>query len=434
MINRVVITGLGVVAPNAIGIKDFKKALLEGRSGIKYYPELKDLGFRCQLGAIPNLNNAVKEEFIRKYSLIKLKSTGIIYGCMAGIEAWYNAGLQLIDNKKEIPDWDSGCIIGTGSSGVEAIDYGMKLVNKGDVKKMGGRTAQQAMNSGVSAYLGGILGLGNQVTTNSSAGNTGAEAILMAYNRIKYGLAKRMIAGSSESDSPYIWGAYDSMKTADAKKYALAQGYNKTPELASCPLSNRTSGFVPGSGAGALVLESLESALERNAKIYGEIVGGHINSGGQRGDGSMIVNDKDAMVRCIQKALQESKVTSSQVDLIAGQLSSNALEVNEIQSCVLALDRSDKKFPLVNSTASMIGYCFSASGAIETVAAVMQLHHDFVHPSLNAENLHPEIAAVIDASKVPKKTLRKKINVVVKISYGLGDVNACIVLKKWGGQ
>src|SRR5690606_34979260 len=149
------------------------------------------------------------------------------------------------------------------------------LLDDGQVKRLGSTVVVQTMASAVSAFLGGILGLGNQVTTNSSACTTGTEAISIGYERIQSGKAKRIAVGSCSDDGLYIWGGFDAMRVMTYK-------HNETPEQGSRPMSATASGFVPGSGAGALVLESLESALERNATIYAEVLGGHVNSGGQR--------------------------------------------------------------------------------------------------------------------------------------------------------
>jgi 3-oxoacyl-(acyl-carrier-protein) synthase len=135
------------------------------------------------------------------------------------------------------------------------------------------------MGSGVSAYVGGILGLGNQVTSNSSACSTGTEAIIDAVYRIRAGLAKRMVAGGAEGASPYTWGGFDAMRVV------LSRKFNDQPERGSRPMSASACGFVPGAGAGCLVLEELETALERGARIYGEITGAMVNCGGQRRGG-----------------------------------------------------------------------------------------------------------------------------------------------------
>jgi len=301
----------------------------------------------------------------------------------------------------------------------------IKYVDAKKTRKLGGRIAQQAMVSGVSAYLGGILGLGNQVTTNSSACSTGTEGVIMAYNSIKHGAAKRYLVGSSESSEPYVWASFDSL-------LALTRSSNEHPEKASCPMSNSSAGFVPASGAGALVIEDMDTALKRGARIYAEILGGNINSGGQRGGGSMTFGNINGIVKCINDTLQKSNITPDEIDLISGHLTSTIGDVNEINAWVKALKRSGDNFPLINSLKSMIGHCLAASGSIEAVALTLQLYHNFVHPSLNTIELNSEIASKINPLKIPKKTIQGITNKIAsKISLGFGDVNACFVLKKW---
>lgn len=425
MKDRVVITGLGVVSPNGIGVKKFSSAIRKGESGIRFIPALQDLSFRCQIGGIPALSEQDKSEFISKHRISEVFSTGITYGCMAAAEAWQDSGLPYSEESDD-PDYESGCIFGTGSNGIEATHYGIALRESGqDTRKGNPKALPQAINSAVSAFIAKILGLGNQVTSNASACNTGTEAILMAYDKIINRQATRMLVGSSESNSPYVWGPFDSM-------FATAHGFNDRPQQASRPMDKDAAGFVPSSGAGALVVESLRAARERGARIYAEILGGHINSGGQRGKGTMTIGNVNGMTRCIKNGLKSCAITPAQIDLISGHLSSTIGDVTEINAWVQALKRKGNDFPYINSMKSMIGHCLSASGSIESVAAVLQLYQGFIHPSINAEALHPEIAALIAHEKVPPRAVMDvDLNIVCKISFGFGDVNSCLVLKKY---
>ncbi|RYZ28921.1 MAG: beta-ketoacyl-[acyl-carrier-protein] synthase family protein, partial [Sphingobacteriales bacterium] len=291
MDNRVVITGMGVVAPNAIGLDAFREAIKNGISGIRRDPDLKRLDFSCQIAGKPQLPVELISNYFSNLELRNFNSSGITYGVIAGIDAWKDAGLDLL--MQEEPDWDSGTIFGTGTSGIDRFREAIYKTDDMQVRRLGSTVVAQTMASGVSAYLGGKLGLGNQVTTNSSACITGAESILMAYERINSGRAVRMLAGSTSDSGPYIWGGFDAMKVCTYK-------HNDNPEAGSRPMSASASGFVPSSGAGALVLESLESALARGARIYAEVLGGHVNSGGQRGTGSMTAPNSTAVQRCIK--------------------------------------------------------------------------------------------------------------------------------------
>lgn len=196
-------------------------------------------------------------------------------------------------------------------------------------------------------------------------------------------------------------------------------------------MSASASGFVPGSGAGALLLESLDSALERGARIYAEVAGGYVNSGGQRGSGSMTAPNSEAVQRCIRGALQDAHISAAEIDAINGHLTATAKDALEIQNWTLALERAGADFPDINSLKSLTGHCLSAAGSIECVASVLQVKEDFVFANRNCEDPHPEITNFICSTKIPQTLVKKKVNVVAKASFGFGDVNACILFKKY---
>ena len=421
MRNRVVITGLGVAAPNAVGVPAFSTAIKAGQSGIAFWPTLAELKFSCQIGGIPPVTEAIKHQYFSELQLRQLNSSGIIYGVIAGMEAWQNAGLPIATDE---PDWNTGIIFGTGILGIDKIRESIYKVDEGQVRRLGSTAVVQTMVSGVSAYLGGMIGCGNQLTANSSACATGTEALLLAYERIARGDATRMLSGSCSDHGPYIWGGFDAMRV-------MPYQFNDAPERASRPLSATASGFVPGSGAGALVLESLESAQERNALIYAEVLGGHLNSGGQRGSGSMTAPNAVAVKRCIQQAIEQADVRPEDIDLIDGHLTATIKDSAEVTAWCEALGRQGTDFPYINSLKSMVGHCLSAAGSIECVAAVLELHEGFIYPSINSEDLHTGVSALISPEKVPQQLIKKDINVVAKANFGFGDVNACVILTKF---
>ena len=421
MRNRVVITGLGVVSPNGVGVPAFLAAIEAGRSGITFRPELADLKFSCQVGGIPPVTESHIQHYFTELQRRGLNSSGIIYGVMAGMEAWQHAGLPAAADE---PDWDAGIIFGTGTLSVDKFRESIYKVDEGQVRRLGSTVVLQIMTSGVSAYLTGMTGCGNQISANSSACATGTEAILLAYERIASGSAKRMLAGSCSDHGPYIWGGFDAMRV-------LPYQYNHDPERASRPLSATASGFVPGSGAGALVLESLESALERKATIYAEVLGGHMNSGGQRGGGSMTAPNPVAVRKCIEAALKQAGVRADEVDVIDGHLTATIKDPAEVTAWCEALQRYGDDFPYINSLKSMVGHCLSAAGSIECVASVLELHNGFIYPSINSEAIHPDISAQIAISRIPQQSIRKEITIIAKANFGFGDVNACVLLKKF---
>jgi 3-oxoacyl-(acyl-carrier-protein) synthase len=422
MKNRVVITGMGVAAPNGVGLQDFGKAIKNGISGIRLIEDLQRLDFSCCIGGIPPVTEMMTAKYLSPLQLRNFNSSGILYGTIAGTDAWTDAGFSVDPNSG--PDYDSGIIFGTGTSGVDKFREAIYQVDAKNVKRLGSTVVVQTMASGISAYLGGILGLGNQVTTNSSACTTGVEAILMAFERIQAGKAKRMLAGSCSDQGPYIWGGFDAMKVMTYK-------HNETPEKGSRPMSASASGFVPGSGAGALLLESLESALERKAKIYAEVLGGEVNSGGQRAGGTLTAPNAEAVQRCITGALDNAGIKAGEIDAINGHLTATTKDALEIENWTKALQRSGKNFPYINSLKSMVGHCLAASGSIESIAAVLQLKEGFIFPNINCEDLHPEILNLIDETRIPRKLLKKEVNILAKASFGFGDVNGCIIFKKY---
>ena len=281
MHNRVVITGLGVISPNGNNLDDFEQALRIGRSGIRFIPKLEELNFSCQIAGVPeDYETLVSGHFSNKQ--VRDISENIGLASIAAIDAWKDAGFLWEENQEQA-DWDTGVIMGCGIGDMETI--GTKVVpfvNDGKARRMGSRVVEQVMCSSISARVGGLLGLGNQVTSNSSACNTGSEAIAEATWRIRCGRAKRMLAGGSEGPSAYTWGGFDSMRV-------LSRKFNDDPIKGSRPMSASACGFVPGSGSGVLILEDLETALKRGARIYAEIIGAHVNCGGQRSGGTMPV-------------------------------------------------------------------------------------------------------------------------------------------------
>lgn len=422
MKNRVVITGLGVVAPNGIGLDAFNNALKNGTSGIKHDAELERLQFSCQIAGKPDVSTELALKYFSELELRNFNSSGILYGVIAALDAWNDAGLSI--ENTENPDWDSGVIFGTGTSGIDKFRESIYKIDDFQTRKLGSTAVAQTMNSGVSAYIGGKLGLGNQVTTNSSACTTGTESILMAFDRIQSGQAKRIIAGSTSDSGPYIWGGFDAMRVCTFK-------HNTEPEKGSRPMSASASGFVPGSGAGALILEDLETALNRGAKIYAEVLGGNINSGGQRGEGTMTAPNSVAVQKCIVDAIKNAQILANDIDAINGHLTATSKDSLEIKNWTEALNRSGDHFPYINSLKSMVGHCLSAAGSIESVASVLQIHHGFIFPNTNCEDLNHEIAALVSESRIPQQLIQKEIAIVAKASFGFGDVNGCVLFKKY---
>jgi len=423
MKRRVVVTGMGVAAPNAHGLDNFEQALREGRSGIRFQPLLEELKFGCQIAGIPENFDEIRKCYFDREKLMSINDN-IGYASVSAVDAWTDGGFSIPDSNDDTVDWDTGVIAGSGIGGMDTIAQSVvPMINEGRVRRLGSRVVEQVMNSGTSARIGGLIGAGNKVTSNSSACSTGNEAIIDALWRIRMGLAKRMIAGGSEGATPYIWGGFDAMRV-------ICRKFNDNPTAGSRPLSATACGFVPGSGGAMLLLEDLETALNRGARIYAEVLGGAVNSGGQRMGGSMTAPNPEGVKRCIQAAVADAGINPREVDAINGHLTATYADPMEVKNWAAALERTPENFPYINATKSMIGHCLGAAGAIESVASVLQIYRGFVHPSINCEDVHPDIAEY--ASKIPQKCLEfPELKHLAKAGFGFGDVNSCIIFKKW---
>lgn len=423
MRKRVVVTGMGVAAPNAHGLDDFEKALREGRSGIRFQPLLEELKFGCQIAGVPENFDEIRKNYFDREKLMSINDN-IGYASVSAVDAWTDAGFSIPDSTDDNVDWDTGVIAGSGIGGMDTIAQSVvPMVNEGRVRRLGSRIVEQVMNSGTSARIGGLIGAGNKVTSNSSACSTGNEAVIDALWRIRMGLAKRMIAGGSEGASPYIWGGFDAMRV-------MCRKFNDNPAAGSRPLSASACGFVPGSGGAMLLLEELETALARGARIYAEIIGGAVNSGGQRMGGSMTAPNPEGVKRCIRAAVADAGIDPGRVDAINGHLTATYADPMEVKNWAEALERTPDNFPYINATKSLIGHCLGAAGAIESVASVLQVYRGFVHPSINSDDVHPDIAPY--AAKIPQTCVEfPELKYLAKAGFGFGDVNSCIIFKKW---
>ena len=414
---------MGVVAPNAHGLDDFEKALREGRSGIRFIPELQNLNFACQIGGIPqNFDETLTRYFDHEKRMSLNENIG--YASVCAVDAWTDAGFAVPAADDDRVDWDTSVIVGSGIGGMDTIAKEVvPMVNEGKVRRMGSRIVEQVMNSGTSACIAGLLALGNQVTSNSAACSTGNEAIVEAMWKIRMGLAKRVLAGGSEGSSPYIWGGFDSMKV-------ICRKFNDRPEMASRPLSATACGFVPGSGAAVLVVEDLESALERGARIYAEVLGGAVNCGGHRMGGSITAPNPEGVKRCVRAAVADAGIAPDEIDAINGHLTATFADPYEVKNWSAALGRGPENFPYINSTKSLVGHCLGAAGSVESVAVLLQIYKGFLHPSINCEDIHPDIIEFKD--KVPQKCMEyPELKTIAKAGFGFGDVNSCLIYKKW---
>ncbi len=423
--HRVVVTGMGVVAPNATGVPEFTTALREAKSGITYQPRMNELRLGCQVAGNPKVDTTQIESTFPE-STVRVMNSSMLFAGLSAIECWRDAGFTYERDRRDGIDWNTGAIIGTGIPGMDTIaDRLVPMTNAGDARRLGSAMPEQYMASAPSAFVGGLLGLGGQVTTVSSACATGTEAIVQAFEKLRSGQLQRMLAGSSEGASVYTWAGFDAMRVC-------CRTFNDAPEKASRPMSASAGGFVPAAGGGVLMLETFESAQARGARIHAEVLGGWVNSGGQREGGTITASNPQGAQRCIRQTLAAANVQADQIDYVNGHLTATMADPKEITNEMIALERKPDTFPLINSTKSMIGHALGASGSIECVATVLQLRDGFVHASANCEDIHSQIRDI--QPSIPKESKPAKISTALKVSFGFGDVNACIIFKTWGGN
>src|SRR5215470_4692375 len=414
---------MGIVAPNAVGVEAYRLALCEGRSGISHSAQMKELGFSCHVAGVPDISGQLADGYFSP-ELHKNSNTSMKYAVIASVECWKDAGLPNRPPDSTV-DWRTAAIIGTSLGGIDTIgEFVVPETNSGRVRKLGSSAAERAMSSCASACVGGLLGLGGQVTTNSSACSTGTEAIANGFWMIREGRFDRVLAGSSEAPSIYTWAFLDSLRVT-------MRNSNDHPHAASRPLSASAGGFVPAGGAGILMLESLASARKRDARIYGEVGGGHSNSGGQRNGGSITASNPEGIERCVQETLEVAKTKPSEIDYVNGHLTGTGGDAKEVRCLSVALQRPLVDMPWINSTKSLIGHGLGASGSMECVAAVLQMGEGFIHPSTNCEDFNAEIAEL--RPKVPQIAIPCDVASVLKTSFGFGDVNSCVLFRRWQG-
>lgn len=433
MKKRIVVTGLGVISPNGVGLPAYRAALKAGKSGITWQEALKEKNFASQIGGVPPIDQDDILKILPEADFNKL-SEAMVYAALAALECAQSSGekINLLSGYQQNPvDWDTGAFIGCGIGGMDAIlDELAPVLSEGEkadagrgMSPMGTDIVPKVMGSSVSVTVGKFLGLGGQTTTNSSACNTGTEAIFEGFKHLQLGYAESMYVGGAEGSHPGIWSGFDAMRDV------LCSKYNDRPTKGSQPMSANACGFVPSAGAGVLRLETLEHAQKRGAKILCELVAAYCNSGGQRDGGTMTFPNAEGVARCIQRVLADSKVAPSAISLINGHLTSTSADPREVASWLKALGLPPEKFPLIQSTKSMIGHSLGAAGALESVAVVDQIAQGYVHPSINCETVHPEIAKI--AASIPHQTLEKRLEYVIKASFGFGDVNGCLLFKRW---
>ncbi len=401
---RAVITGMGIVSSIGVGCKAVMESLKAGRSGIVTEPEFVEKGMRSQVCGMVNLD--LKEAVDRRD--LRFMGEAAAYSYVAMKEAIASADLE----ENEVSNVRTGLIVGTGGAStkttVEAADT---LRNKG-VKRIGPYAVTKAMSSTTSACLATPFKIKGASFSVSSACATSAHCIGMACDEILLGRHDIVFAGGGEAADWTIACLFDGMG-------ALSTHYNDTPEKASRPYDANRDGFVIGAGGGIVVVEELEHAKARGAKILAEIVGYGATSDGA----DMVAPSGEGAYRCMLQALSTVKAP---IDYINTHGTSTVLgDVKELEAIRQAFP---DKVPPISSTKSMTGHALGAAGVNEAIYSLLMMQEGFIAPSINVETLD-EHAAGLD---IVTSTREATLNTVMSNSFGFGGTNATLVMQRYG--
>ncbi len=410
---RVVITGLGLVTPVGIGVKESWEAICQGKSGITKITRFDASKYNSQIAG--EVKNFRPEDFIAKKH-IKHMDLFIQYAISASRMAMEDAKLHI--DKKIAPS--AGVIIGCGLGGLPGIEKYHKILLELGPKKISPFFIPMVIGNMASGYVSIEFGLHGPNSCTTTACASGAHAIGEAYLYIKAGLADIMIAGGTESTiTPLCIAGFCATKALSTR--------NHDPEKASRPFDKERDGFVAAEGAGVLILEELNFALERGAKIYAELIGYgassdayHITAPSPGGEGAAL---------CMQKALESANISPNEVDYINAHGTSTKLnDITETKAIKRVF--KDHAYNLsISSNKSMIGHLLGGAGAVESVFTVLTIYDGIIPPTINYENPDPEC----DLDYTPNVARKKQVRVAISNSFGFGGANASLVFKKFEG-
>jgi 3-oxoacyl-[acyl-carrier-protein] synthase II len=410
--NRVVVTGLGVVSPVGIGVDAYWDSLTHGRSGIGEITLFDTEGFPTRIaGEVKGWN--AEDHLDRKQA--KRMSRAGQFAVAAAQQAVKDAGLRLGDTNPHV-----GVLLGTGTSSFPDTEAAMRtLVSKGPMRisPFFAPIALPNMPTGQVAMALKAQGYNNTVVTACAAGT---QAVGEAYEAVRRGDADVMLAGGTEA------GICSLGLAAFCVMHALSTR-NEEPQKASRPYDKDRDGFIPAEGAGILVLESLQHALEREARIYGEVVGFAANS-----DAYHVVMPEpngSGAARAIEAALEHAGIQPLEVDYINAHGTSTQLNDAAETAAIKAVFAEYAHSVPISSTKSMMGHLLGAAGAVEAVASVLTLHHDLIPPTINLQNPDP----VCDLDYVPNEARGADVRVVMSNSFGFGGQNAVLLMREYQG-
>lgn len=408
---RVVVTGLGLITPLGTGVESSWKSLIEGRSGIGRITRFDASDLPVQIaGEVKDFDPSlyIEQKEIRKMDRF------IHFAVAASTMAIEDAGLKITDNNAE----RVGVIIGSGIGGLPAIEHYHKVYLERGYRRITPFFIPMLIINLASGQVSIKFGAKGPNSAVATACATGSHAIGDAFRIIQRGDADVMIAGGAESViTPLAIGGFAVMKALSTR--------NNEPEKASRPFDIDRDGFVMGEGAGILVLESLDSAKQRGAKIYAEIVGYgmtsdayHITAPAPEGEGA---------ATCMSLALKDAGVDPNVVDYINAHGTSTK-QGDEIETSAIKKVFGEHAYKLsVSSTKSMTGHLLGAAGGVEAVISVLSIVNDIIPPTINLDNPDPEC----DLDYVPHKARHREVNFALSNSFGFGGTNACLLFRKY---
>ncbi|WP_028032890.1 beta-ketoacyl-ACP synthase II [Chelativorans sp. J32] len=414
---RVVVTGVGLLSPLGLGAEHSWKRLLAGASGAKRIDTFEVDDLPCKIAnAIPREGEGAfdAEAFLEPRDLRKIADF-VTYGIAAADQALADSGWE---PKTEEERCATGVLIGSGIGGIDGIAENALLLQERGPRRISpffipGNIIN--MVSGQVSIRHGLKGPNHAVVTACS---TGAHAIGDASRLIMFGDADVMLAGGAESPITRL-----SIAGFSACK-ALSTSFNDTPEKASRPYDRDRDGFVMGEGAGVLVLEELEHAKARGAKIYAEIVGY-----GLSGDAYHITapsEDGDGAFRCMAAAVKRAGLTPADIDYINAHGTSTMADTIELKAVERLVGNAASRVSM-SSTKSSIGHLLGAAGAAEAIFSILAIRDNVAPPTINLDN--PEVETPIDL--VPNKPRERQINVALSNSFGFGGTNASLVFRRY---
>ena len=403
---RVVITGMGIVSCIGNNIETVKNSLINQKSGIVKSSVYQEMGFRSQIHGEVKIN---LEEFIDKKQL-RFMGAGAAYSVLSMEQAIVDSGLS----DKEVSNPRTGLIAGSGGPSTANLLQAFDIAREKGPKRVGPFMVPRCMSSSVSACIATFFKIKGVNFSITSACSTSAHCIGIGTDQIKYGNQDIVFAGGGEELDWTLSVLFDAMG-------AMSSKYNDTPEIASRPYDIDRDGFVIAGGGGMLVLEELEHAKARGAKIYGEIVGHSANSDGF----DMVAPSGEGAIRCMQQALNS---TNQKVDYINAHGTSTPVGDMQELHAVREVFKDQDYLPKLTSTKSLTGHSLGATGVQEAIYTLIMINNNFISGSANIENDDPEIGNI----EIPRKTIKNiDINLALSNSFGFGGTNACLAISKY---